>query len=70
MGNQKITTCDVCGMDLLEIGLCPACGHIQKILENKEDNRGYEDFYLPYGIDHAPYAVEKIHIPYGIKHAP
>ena len=57
-------------MELLQIGLCPACGHIQKILENKEDDREYVEFDLPYGIDFAPHAIEEIRIPYGIKHAP
>ncbi len=68
--DTSITKCAVCGMELLQIGICPACGHNQKKVENQEDEDREEEFVLPYGIDFAPRAVEKIRIPFGINHAP
>ena len=64
------TSCGVCGMELRQIGICPACGHNQKTLENQEDGNIYEEFDLPYGIESAPQTLEEIRIPYGINHAP
>tara|TARA_S200000501_G_C20318934_1_gene523520 strand:+ start:259 stop:432 length:174 start_codon:yes stop_codon:yes gene_type:complete len=57
-------------MELLQIGICPACGHNQQTLENQEDGNIYEEFDLPYGIESAPQTLEEIRIPYGINHAP
>ena len=70
MGDPIISTCDVCGMELLQIGICPACGHNQRTLTSKEGGSGYEEFDLPYGIEYAPHLLEEISIPYGINHAP
>ena len=70
MGDPIIGTCDVCGMELLQIGICPACGHNQRTLTSKEDGSRYEEFDLPYGIEYAPNLLEEISIPYGINHAP
>ena len=70
MGDPITAPCAVCGMELLQIGICPACGHNQKTLENQEDGNIYEEFDLPYGIESAPQTLEEICIPYGINHAP
>ena len=70
MGDLITTTCDVCGMELPQIGMCHACGHIQKTPENQEKEIRHEEFDLPYGIEFAPHALEEICIPYGINHAP
>jgi len=70
MGDRITITCDVCGIELHQIGMCHACGHIQKIPENREDDIRYVEFDLPYGIEFAPHALEEIYIPYGINHAP
>ena len=70
MGDGITTTCDVCGMELLQIGICHACGHNQKTSENQENDISYEEFDLPYGIEFAPHVLEEIPIPYGINHAP
>ena len=70
MGDPITTPCAVCGMELLQIGICPACGHNQKTLENQEDGNIFEEFDLPYGIESAPQTLEEICIPYGINHAP
>ena len=70
MGDPIISTCDVCGMELLQIGICPACGHNQRTLTSKEGGSRYEEFDLPYGIKYAPRLLEEISIPYGINHAP
>ena len=70
MGDGITTTCDVCGMELLQIGICHACGHNQKTPENQEDDNRYEEIDLPYGIEFAPHVLEEIPIPYGINHAP
>ena len=70
MGDQITITCDVCGIELPQIGICHACGHNQKTTENQEDDIIYEGFDLPYGIEFAPHALEVIRIPYGINHAP
>tara|TARA_B100000965_G_scaffold383377_1_gene382551 strand:- start:69 stop:281 length:213 start_codon:yes stop_codon:yes gene_type:complete len=70
MGDPITAPCAVCGMELLQIGICPACGHNQKTLENQEDGNIYEEFDLPYGIESAPQTLEEIRIPYGINHAP
>ena len=70
MGDPIISTCDVCGMELLQIGIWPACGHNQRTLTSKEGGARYEEFDLPYGIECAPHLLEEISIPYGINHAP
>ncbi len=70
MGDPITSTCDVCGMELLQIGICPACGHNQRTLTSKEGGSRYEEFDLPYGIEYAPHLLEEISIPYGINHAP
>ena len=71
MGGPIINTCAVCEMELLQIGICPACGHDQKNIESQEDDYRNDEFELPYGIGFAPLvAKEKIRIPYGINHAP
>ena len=70
MGDPIISACDVCGMELLQIGICPACGHNQITLTSKEGGSRYEEFDLPYGIEYAPHLLEEISIPYGINHAP
>ena len=70
MGDPITTPCAVCGMELLQIGICPACGHNQKTLENQENGNIFEEFDLPYGIESAPQTLEEIRIPYGINHAP
>ena len=70
MGDPIISTCDVCGMELHQIGICPACGHNQRTLTSKEGGSRYEEFDLPYGIEYAPHLLEEISIPYGINHAP
>ena len=70
MGDGTTITCDVCGIELLQIGICHACGHNQKTTEKQEDDIRYEEFDLPYGIEFAPHALEEIRIPYGINHAP
>ena len=70
MGDPIISTCDVCGMELLQIGICRACGHNQRTLTSKEGGSRYEEFDLPYGIEYAPHLLEEISIPYGINHAP
>ena len=70
MGDPITTPCAVCGMELLQIGICPACGHNQKTLENQEDGNIFEEFDLPYAIEYAPQTLEEIRIPYGINHAP
>lgn len=70
MGDRITTTCDVCGMELTQIGICHACGHNQKTPENQKESIRYEEFGLPYGIEFAPDALEEICIPYGINHAP
>ena len=70
MEDPITTPCAVCGMELLQIGICPACGHNQKTLENQEDDFRCEEFDLPYGIEFAPPVLEEICIPYGINHAP
>ena len=70
MGDPLNTPCAVCGMEVLQIGICPACGHNQKTMENQEDDIIYEEFDLPYGIESAPHTLEEILIPYGINHAP
>ena len=70
MEDPIISTCDVCGMELLQIGICPACGHNQRTLTSKEGGSRYEEFDLPYGIEYAPHLLEEISIPYGINHAP
>tara|TARA_B100000676_G_scaffold202062_1_gene198450 strand:+ start:240 stop:413 length:174 start_codon:yes stop_codon:yes gene_type:complete len=57
-------------MELPQIGMCHACGHIQKTPENQEKEIRHEEFDLPYGIEFAPHALEEICIPYGINHAP
>ena len=58
MEDPITTPCAVCGMELLQIGICPACGHNQKTLENQEDDLRYEEFDLPYGIEFAPPVLE------------
>ena len=70
MGDRITITCDVCGIDLPQIGTCHACGHNQKNPQVQEDYIRYEEFDLPYGIESAPHALEEIRIPYGINHAP
>ena len=70
MEDPIISTCDVCGMELFQIGICPACGHNQRTLTSKEGGSRYEEFDLPYGIEYAPHLLEEIRIPYGINHAP
>ena len=70
MGDPITTPCAVCGMEMHQIGICPACGHNQKTLENQEDGNIFEEFDLPYGIEYAPQTLEEIRIPYGINHAP
>ena len=70
MGDRITITCDVCGIDLPQIGICQACGHNQKNPQVQEDYIRYEEFDLPYGIESAPHALEEIRIPYGINHAP
>ena len=70
MEDPIISTCDVCGRELLQIGICPACGHNQRTLTSKEGGSRYEEFDLPYGIEYAPHLLEEISIPYGINHAP
>ena len=70
MGDPLSTPCAVCGMELLQIGICPACGHNQRTLTSKEGGSRYEEFDLPYGIEYAPHLLEEISIPYGINHAP
>lgn len=70
MGDPIISKCDVCGMELLQIGICPACGHNQKKPTIQEGDFRYEEFDLPYGIEFAPHMFEEIRIPYGINHAP
>lgn len=63
------TSCGVCGMELRQIGICPACGHNQNTLDYQEGIRQIE-IDLPYGIDFAPQYIKKIYIPYGINDAP
>ena len=70
MGDRITITCDVCGIDLPQIGICHACGHNQKNPQVQEDYIRNEEFDLPYGIESAPHALEEIRIPYGINHAP
>ena len=70
MGDRTTIPCDVCGIELPQIGICHACGHNQKTTEKQEDDIRYEEFDLPYGIEFAPHALEEIRIPYGINHAP
>ena len=70
MGDPIIIKCDVCGMELLQIGICPACGHNQITLANQEDDFKYEEFDLPYGIEFAPHLFDELSVPYGINHAP
>ena len=38
MGDRTTITCDVCGIELLQIGICHACGHNQKNTEKQEDD--------------------------------
>tara|TARA_B100000965_G_scaffold94485_1_gene77138 strand:- start:131 stop:361 length:231 start_codon:yes stop_codon:yes gene_type:complete len=64
------TACGVCGMELHQIGICPACGHNQNTLDYQEEDTGQIEIDLPYGIDFAPPIIKQIHIPYGINDAP
>ena len=64
------TSCSVCGMGLRQIGICPACGHNQTVIENLDGEISKIDFDLPYGIDYAPNDKKITRIPYGINHAP
>ena len=70
MVEQIITPCAVCGMELHQIGICPACGHNQKVLDDQENDVVGQDFHLTYGVEFAPHFLEQIRIPYGINHAP
>ena len=70
MVEQIITPCAVCGMEVHQIGICPACGHNQKVMDDQENDVGGRDFHLTYGVEFAPHFLEQIRIPYGINHAP
>ena len=70
MGHPLSTPCAVCGMELRQIVVCPACGHNQKVLDDQENDVGGQEFHLTYGVEFAPHFFEQIRIPYGINHAP